>query len=78
MTEAAKVTQTLSSVGDPKDRLVKQTEPAKECYETACANFRELAEMNAKSGAEAIDPLANRVSESLDEVKTVIKTASAK
>ena len=78
MTEAAKVTQTLSSVGDPKDRLVKQTELAKECYETACANFRELAEMNAKSGAEAIDPLANRVSESLDEVKTVIKTASAK
>ena len=78
MTEAVKVTQTLTGVGDPKDRLVKQTELAKEGYEAACANFRELAEMNAKSGAEAVDLIANRVSESLAEVKTAFETVSAK
>ncbi len=78
MTEAVKITQSLGSVGDPKDRLVKQTEVAKQGYQAACANFRELAEMNAKSGAEAIDLIANRVSESLNEVKTAFETAGAK
>ncbi len=78
MAEAVNVTQTLNGVGDPKDRLVKQTELAKEGYEAACANFRELAEMNAKSGAEAIDLIASRVSESLAEAKTAFETASVK
>ena len=75
MAEAVKVTQALSSVGDPKDRMVKQTELVKEGYETALANFRELAEMNAKSGAEAAEVITTRVTESLDEVKQAFGTA---
>ena len=62
-------------VGSPQDRLAKQTELARDGYETACANARELAEMNAKSNAEALEVITKRVSEGLAEVKKAFATA---
>lgn len=75
MAGAVEAGKALSGVGNPQDQLVKQTQLAKDSYETACANVRELAEMNAKSGAEALEVITKRVSEGLDEVQKAFVTA---
>lgn len=75
MADAVAATKTLNDAGSPQDRLVKQTELVKGGYETACANARELAEMNAKANAEAIEVITKRVCESLDEVRNAFATA---
>ena len=76
MSEAVKATQELSAVGTPQDRLAKQTDLAKQSYETTVANFRELAEINAKSGAEVIELYNKRITEGLDEVKQALQGAA--
>jgi phasin family protein len=76
MEEAAKVMQDLAASGAPEEKLAKQAEVARHVFETAVANMRELAEMSAKSNSEAIEVVNKRVSESLDEVKDIVKTMS--
>jgi phasin family protein len=77
--EASKAFSELNAAGTPQDRLVKQAELAKEAYEAALANLRELSEMASKSNGEAADLLSNRVSESFGEFTSEIKkTAKTK
>ena len=74
--EAVKATRELSAVTTPQDHFVKQTQLVKQGYEAAVANWRELAEMNAKSGATVADLISKRVSEGLDEVQKAVHVAS--
>ena len=74
--EAVKATSELSAASTPQDHFVKQTQLVKQGYEAAIANWRELAEMNAKSGATVVELLNKRVSEGLDEMKKAVNVAS--
>lgn len=69
MSEASKVANTLSSSGDPREKMVQQTQLAKTAFEQAIANMRELADMVQKSNREAADIISKRVSSGLEEVK---------
>jgi phasin family protein len=73
MEESAAVVKQLTAAGKPEDKLADQAELLKHTYEQSVANFRELAEMGAKSNGEAVEVLSRRVTEGLDELKTALK-----
>jgi phasin family protein len=52
-----------------EETLVKQIDVAKTSYEKTVADARELGDIVAKVGSEAVDILSRRVVASLDEVK---------
>ncbi len=69
MTQTSKSFETLDGAGSPSEVVAKQAELAKEAFEKALGNMRELAEMVAKAQQGAIDTMSARVSQTLDEVK---------
>ena len=71
--QSAKQFQDLLSVKPSstsvEETLVKQIDVAKTSYEKNVADARELGDIVAKVGSEAVDILSRRVVASLDEVK---------
>lgn len=76
--EASKAFAELNAAGTPQDKIVKQAELAKEAYEAALANLRELSEMASKSNGEAADLISSRVSESFGEFTGEVKKTAKK
>jgi len=56
-----------------EETLVKQIDVAKTSYEETMADARELSDLVAKVGSEAVDILSRRVVASLDEVKAAAR-----
>jgi phasin family protein len=69
MNQTAKSFGTLAEAGSPPEVAAKQAELAKEAFEKALGNMRELAEMVTKAQQGAIDTMSGRISQSLDELK---------
>ena len=69
MNQTAKSFGTLAEAGSPSEVAAKQAELAKEAFEKAVGNMRELAEMVTKAQQGAIDTMSGRISQSLDELK---------
>lgn len=69
MNEASKAVDVLSKAGSPGEVAAKQAELAKDAFERALSNMRELAEMVAKSNEEATSTINARISATLDEIK---------
>lgn len=67
--ESANIAKELVEAGTPQDKAIRQTELAKEAFERALANSRELSEIIAKSNSEAFDLLNKRFTQVLDEIK---------
>ena len=81
MNQTAKSFDTLAKAGSPSEVAAKQAELAKEAFEKALGNMRELAEMVTKAQQGAIDTMSGRISQSLDELKQMalkMKEPSAK
>ena len=78
MEELSKASQDLMSQGKPEDKMAKQADLAKEAFEKALANMREIAEMAAKANNEAADVINSRVSESIDEIKDLLSKAASR
>lgn len=74
MTEAASVLRNVMT-GNPADAKVAP-EVLKKAFEAALANMRELAEMTSKANSEAFDIIQKRVTDSIEELKSL--TAKAK
>lgn len=72
MEEVAGASKGLSEPGSPQDKAAKQTELAKDAFERALGNMRELSEMMAKSNNEAFDLLNKRFAQSLDELRDLV------
>ncbi|MDG4549564.1 MAG: phasin family protein [Candidatus Contendobacter sp.] len=72
MSEVSAIAQQLSAVGNPQEMTTKQTELARKAFEQALANMRELAEMVSKSNTEAFAIINKRVTESLQELKSLV------
>jgi len=62
--------------GSMEDRLARQAEFSRKAIEKGLENFRELAEVMTKANADAMDVIAKRVSEGLDEVRDLAKKAA--
>ncbi|MFA7428847.1 MAG: phasin family protein [Rhodospirillaceae bacterium] len=73
MEEASDVAGRMASTTDPQKRMAFQAEVAKEAFERAVANARELTELATNSNAEVLDLLTGRISESLDELTEVLR-----
>lgn len=62
----------LSGSGSPQEKVARQTEIAKEAFEKALANARELSEIVTKANGEAVDLLNKRFTAMLDEFKEAV------
>lgn len=78
MDEAAQVAKDFAEPGTPQDKAAKQAEFAKDAFERALGNARELAEMITKANSEAFDLLNKRFTQSLDEARDVFQKAGKK
>jgi phasin family protein len=78
MDEVAQVSKDFSEPSSPQDKAAKQAEFAKDAFERALSNARELAEMIAKANSEAFDLLNKRFTQSLDEAREVFTKAGKK
>jgi len=77
--QASVMISELMAAGSPEDKVAKQADLVKSAFEKALSNMRELAELVARSNAEATEVVSKRVSESLEELKVAIaKTKGAK
>jgi phasin family protein len=74
--EAGQMLTALTAEGKPEAKFAKQAEAAKQAYTQGVANFREIAEMSAKSGTEAFEVINKRVAEALDEMKAAMEKAA--
>ncbi len=62
--------------GSMEDRLARQAEFSRKAIEKGLDNFRHLAELVTKANADAMNVIAKRVSEGLDEVRDLAKKAA--
>lgn len=70
--ETAAVLRDAVAQGTPEEKLAKQTDLAKQAFEKALANMKELADLLAKSNQDAAAVISARVTASIDEVKTLL------
>lgn len=76
MQETSGMLNEILASASPEEKLAKQAELTKATMEKTIANLRELSEMCAKSHYEAIEVLSNRLGESLEEIRGLIKPAA--
>lgn len=72
MSEAASAAKQAAS-NNARDAIGKQSELAKQAFEQAITNMRELADMIQKNNREAFDVVSRRVSAGLSELKDRVK-----
>jgi phasin family protein len=72
MEEASTAMREVMAAGSPEEKAAKQTEIAKEAFQRAIVNMRELSELVAKSQNETLEVVQKRVADSLDEIKTLV------
>ncbi|UEM04663.1 phasin family protein [Skermanella rosea] len=75
--QTTSIVSELLAAGSPEEKVAKQADLVKAAFEKALANTRELAELVTKSNSEAADVINKRVSESLEELKSVVAKAKA-
>jgi phasin family protein len=62
--------------GDAQDQVLHQIDLTKKLYEQSVAGAQEISSIATKSGQEAVDLLARRTEESLDELKGAVRKAA--
>jgi phasin family protein len=70
--DASRNMQTLMAERSPDAQMARQAELAKDAFERAISNLREMGEMVQKSNTEAFNVLNQRVSENLDELRQIL------
>lgn len=73
LTGLTRAANELAAVSTPQEVVGKQTDLAKQAFETAVKQMRELAEIVTKANQAASDAVVKRIPESLDEIKDVLK-----
>lgn len=76
MEDASSILSDIASAGSPEEKVLRQLERVKKSYDSAIMNIRELSELATRSSSEASDVVANRISDSIDEITSVTKKAT--
>ena len=69
MNESTKAVDQVTKAGSPAEITAKQADLAKQAFERALGNMREMAEMVSKSNQEAANTINARISATFDEIK---------
>ncbi len=69
MNESTKAVDQVTKAGSPAEIAAKQADLAKQAFERALGNMREMAEMVSKSNQEAANTINARISATFDEIK---------
>jgi phasin family protein len=77
MNETSKAIDVLSKAGSPQEVAATQAALAKDAFERALGNMRELAQMVAAANQNATDTINARISASLEEIKELALKAKA-
>ena len=72
MEETATMMTELMGKSPPEEKLIKQTELVKMAFESAMVNMKDLAEMVAKSNDDVTKVISKRVSENIEELKSMV------
>jgi len=76
--DVLKASKDMLTSGTPENNLTKQSALAKNIFETALSNLREISETATKFSFEAFDVLTKRTAESLEEISAVGAKATKK
>lgn len=71
-------TSELTSAKDPQDFAAKQAEVAKQAFEKASANMKDLADLMVKSNTASFDVIQSRMHQGLAELQELMHQAVAK
>lgn len=72
-------TQTMNAVmssGSPEEKVMRQAEASKAAVDKCIANAREIADTVAKCNTQAMETVSHRMSESLDELRDIMRSNS--
>jgi phasin family protein len=72
MEETATMMNEIMGTSPPEEKLIKQTEMVKMAFESALVNMKSLSDMVAKSNDEVTKVISKRVSENIEELKTMV------
>lgn len=75
--EAVVMARSVKLTGDPKELLAKQTEAVNRALDAAVGNTREVAERIQKANTDAFKVLADRITESIAEIRQSFQSGSA-
>ena len=75
--EATDAANAITAATTVEEKLAKQAELAKAAYTKSFADARELTQLGAKSGQEAVELLNARVVEGIDEIGAQFKKTAA-
>jgi phasin family protein len=78
MEESASVMSTVFSSPSPEEKVMRQTEASKAAVEKCIANARDIAETVTKCNTQAMETVGNRLSESLEELRDIMKPSPAR
>ena len=73
MEEISNVANELTKAGSPQELAARQTDLAKQAFQTAVSHMRELAELMSKASKEATDVIVERVPDHLNDIKNILK-----
>ena len=74
--EAVEMARSVKLTGDPKELLAKQTEAVNRALDAAVGNTREVAERIQKANADAFKVVADRITESIAEVRQSFRSGA--
>ena len=67
--DAAEMVRQFKPTGNPQDILAKQSEFARKAFEAAINNTRDIAETVRKTNADALKTVAERITETVTELR---------
>ena len=75
--EAVDMARSVKLTGDPKENLSKQTEAVNRALDSAVGNTREIAERIQKANANAFKVVADRITESIAEIRQSFQSGAS-
>lgn len=72
--ESASVVNTIMNSSTPEEKVLRQAEASKAAVDKCLANARDISETFAKCNYQAMETVSNRLKETMDELRGMIKT----
>jgi phasin family protein len=73
MEEAANMMSSMMTSPSPEEKVMRQAEASKAAMEKCIANARDIAETLSKCNTQAMEVVTNRLSESVEELRGMMK-----
>jgi hypothetical protein len=78
MQETANMMNSVMSSPSAEDKVIRQAEVSKAVVDKCIASARDISETLSKSNTQAMETVSNRLSESIEELRGIIKTTAVR